>query len=130
VIESRDNEGSLAPVLLLPPVSGDFLHVSAGECGSQCRCPGAEQAPSSLCRKVFCHLDLKENCHLLEGGEPFASCEEAGVCRIAACPLVRLGFIAALQGISDQPARGERDVCRGRCQPGDHGLLWPLQHEI
>lgn len=72
--------------------------MSAGECGCQW---GAEQTPSSLSSKAFSHLDLKENCHLLEGGEPFASCEEAGVCRIAAC---LLGFIAALQGSSDQAA--------------------------
>lgn len=75
--------------------------LSVKEC--VCRCLGAEQTPSSLCRKAFCLLDLKENCHLLEGGEPFASCEEAGVRRIAARPLLRLGFLAALQGISDQP---------------------------
>lgn len=64
------------------------MHLSAGECGW-----GAEQTPSSLSSKAFCHLDLKENCHLLEGGKPFTSYEEAGVCRIAAC---LLGFIAAL----------------------------------
>lgn len=105
MIESLVNQGSLAPVLPLPPVSVDLVHVNAGECGCQrCR-PGVEQTPSSLCRKAFCHLDLKENCHLLEGGEPFASCEEAGVRRIAARLLGRLGFIAALQGISNQPAR-------------------------
>lgn len=130
MIESLVNQGSPAPVLPSPPVSGDFVHVSAGECVCQCCCLGAEQTPSSLCRKAFCHLDLKENCHLLKGGEPFASCEEAGVCRIAARPLVRLGFIAALQGISDQPAGGERDVCRGKCQLGDQGLVLPLRHEI
>lgn len=89
-----------------------------------------DQPPSSLCRKAFCHLDLKENCHLLEGGEPFASCEEAGVRRIAARPLARLGFGAALRGISDQPAGGDRDVCRGKHQPGDHGPVLPLWHEI
>lgn len=130
MIESLVNRGSPAPVVPSPPVSWDFMHVSAGECGCQrCR-PGAEQTLSSLCRKAFCHLDLKENCHLLEGGEPFASCEEAGVHRIAACPLGRLGFIAALQGISDQPARGERDVRRGKRQPGDQGPVLPLWHEI
>lgn len=112
MIESLLSQGSPAPVLPSLPVSGDFVHVSAGECGYQCHHPGVEQTPSSLCRKAFCHLDLKENCHLLEGGEPFASCEEAGVCRIAACPLARLGFDAALQGIREQPARGERGVCR------------------
>lgn len=43
--------------------------------------PGEGMTHSSLCRKAFCHLDLKENHHLLEGGEPFASHrEEAGVC--------------------------------------------------
>lgn len=43
--------------------------------------PGEGMTPSSLCRKAFSHLDLKENHHLLEGGEPFASRhEEAGVC--------------------------------------------------
>lgn len=92
--------------------------------------PGSRTNPASLCRKAFCHLDLKENCHLLEGGEPFASFEEAGVRGIAVRPLVRLGFIAGLQGISDQPARGDRDVCRGRHQPGDQGPVLPLRHEI
>lgn len=70
----------------------------------QCCHWGAEQTPSLLSSKAFCHLDVKENCHLLEGGEPFASCEEAGVCRIAAC---LLGFVAALRGISDQAAEEE-----------------------
>lgn len=82
MIESLVSQGTPAPVLLSLPVSGDCVHVSAGEWCCLYGCLGAEQTPSSLCRKAFCHLDLKENCHLLEGGKPFASCEEAGVCRM------------------------------------------------